>query len=78
MYKFSKLKKLKNKGIKVVIMKKPKFKFLEQVFDKDGREWVVVGATIIQGSIIYSCKYNQRKDWHDFYEHELYKTKKTG
>lgn len=60
-------------------MKKPKFKFLEQVFDKYGCEWVVVGITKSHDSIIYQCRADKGAvGVYTFNEHELYKTKKTG
>ena len=60
-------------------MKKPKFKFLEQVFDKDGREWVVVDITKSHDNIIYQCRADRYAlGTYPFTERELYKTKKTG
>ena len=48
--------KLKNKQIKVVNMKKPKFNILEHVFDRYGIEYIITDRVLAKDDYIYKLR----------------------
>lgn len=55
-FKLNKLNKLKNKQIKVVIMKKPKFNIFEHVYDRYGIEYIIIDRVLAKDDYIYKLR----------------------
>lgn len=53
---FFKLNKLKNKQIKVVNMKRPKFNIFEHVYDKYGIEYIITDRVLAKDDYIYKLR----------------------
>lgn len=76
---FFKLNKLKNKQIKVVIMKKPKFNIFEHVYDRYGIEYIITDRVLAKDDYIYKLRDIDNGIDCQMFEFDLFKkNKKTG
>lgn len=70
---FFKLNKLINKQIKVVIMKRAKFKLFEHVFDKYGTEYIITDRVLAKDDYIYKLRDIDNGVDCQMFEFELFK-----